>query len=115
MNKRPDDLTNASDRKRLLGIALFIFCLLALLILQFYKIQITEGDFWTTQGEKQHFFYVKEPPLRGNFFSNTSLKRFHPEMPQKFVMDIPKFHLFIDPESIPEQNRPAISEKLIAI
>lgn len=97
------------DRKRLVVIALGIFALFSLLIFQFYKIQIIDGERWSQAAKRQHFFSVKEPFVRGNLWSNTSIKRGHPEKPQKFVLDIQKFHLYIDPLSIPESYRDPIA------
>lgn len=88
-------------KKRLLGLVLALFTLFGLLILQFFRLQIIESEKWTKLGDKQHYFILKEPFHRGTFYSNTSLKKGHPETPQKLVLDIEKFHLFVDPESIP--------------
>src|SRR5689334_19455230 len=93
MASKNDHLISAKDRKRLLGVAILMFSLFSLLIIQFYRIQIAEGEKWTKEARKQHYFTVTEPFLRGTFFSNTSIKRAHPEIPQKFVVDILKFHL----------------------
>lgn len=104
---------NASYQKtRLLWIALTIFILFSFLIAQFYQIQITEGDKWTKQALKQHFFVVKEPFVRGTFYSNTSVKKGHPPQNQPFAVDVPKYHLYIDPLSIPTERRDEISEFL---
>ena len=93
------------SRKRLLGIAFFVFGLFSLLIAQFYKFQILEGEKWSGVAKSQHFFVVKEPFMRGIFISNSSIKKAHPEDPQPFVVDIQKYHLFIDPLSIPREFR----------
>ena len=103
----------ASDRKRLVWISIVLFSLFALLISQFYRIQITEGERWSREARGQHFFIVKEPGLRGTFISNTSVKKGHPEIPQRFVIDVEKFHLYIDPESIPEKNKNFIANHLL--
>lgn len=103
-----------TDRKRLVFLSIGMFMLFALLIAQFYRIQIIEGDKWTREAKKQHFFVVQEPFLRGIFYSNTSVKKAHPEIPQKLVLDIQKFHLFIDPVSIPEENRKPIINYLLS-
>ena len=92
-----------------------MFFIFAILIAQFYRIQITEGEKWSAIGRRQHYFTVREPSLRGIFFSNTLIKRGHPEKPQPFVVDIQKFHLFADPDSIPERNRNEISDTLLAL
>ncbi|HEY2811489.1 MAG TPA: penicillin-binding protein 2 [Rhabdochlamydiaceae bacterium] len=102
-------------RKRLLGISLFLFFLFALLIVQFFKIQIIEGEKWTKAARAQHQLIVSEPFKRGLFYSNTSIKQGHPETPQPFVVDIPKFHLYIDPSQIPSAYRQELIDGLSAI
>lgn len=104
---------SSSERKRLLWIALCIFFLFSLLIAQFYHIQILEGPKWAKKAQKQHFFIVKEPYVRGRFFSNASIKKGHPSDPQPFVVDVPKFHLYADPESIPLKFRDEIANYLL--
>lgn len=106
---------NFTDRKRLLYLSLGIFALFALLIGQFYKIQMVEGDHWSKEANKQHYFIVKEPFMRGTFISNTSIKKGHPETPQSFVIDVQKFHLYADPVSIPLTLKPTIVRHLSAI
>ncbi len=101
--------------KRLFGLAIAIFSLFSLLIAQFYRIQIVEGDKWTHEAKKQHFLVIKEPFLRGRFTSNTSIKKGHPDLPQSFVIDVEKYHLYIDPEAIPVAHRKPIATKLMAI
>jgi cell division protein FtsI (penicillin-binding protein 3) len=92
---------HSSEKLRLIGIAIGIFCLFSLLITQFYVIQIIEGQKWLTQAQRQHFIVIKEPFIRGTFYSNPYIKKGHPAEPQRFVIDVPKFHLFADCESIP--------------
>ncbi len=102
------------SKKRLTFVALFIFFCFSLLIAKFYKIQIIEGEKWTAKANNQHYFFVNEPFFRGHFFSNTLLNRRHPEKPQSFVIDVKKFHLHIDPSSIPLEHRDSIADYLIA-
>lgn len=102
----------ARDRKRLVLIMLMLFSLLALLIVQFYRVQILEGELWSKIAHRQHFFIVKEPAHRGTFYSNTAIKKGQPETPQKLVVDIQRFHLYIDPQSIPEKNRDEMANVL---
>lgn len=104
--------TNFFDRKRLLILSLVLIALFSLLISQFYGIQIIEGSRWSKEGDKQHYFIVKEPFMRGTFISNSTLKKGHPEVPQSFVIDVQKFHLFIDPKSIPSDHRDNIAKML---
>lgn len=102
----------SQDRKRLVFVAIFIFILFAALIAQFYKIQIIEGEKWSRAAKKQHQLVVIEPFKRGVFYSNTSIKKGHPEKPQPFVVDIPKFHLYADPGGIPEAFRSQVATRL---
>lgn len=104
--------TRSSERKRLLWLSLFIFAFFSLLIVQFYKIQIIEGNKWSKAADKQHYFTVQEPFKRGTFISNTSIKKGHPEAPQSFVIDVQKFHLYADPVSIPIEDRERIIQEL---
>jgi cell division protein FtsI (penicillin-binding protein 3) len=102
------------DQCRLLWVAICIFILFSFLIVQFYNIQILEGKKWSTQAQKQHFFIVKEPFMRGAFYSNPYVKKGHPAEPQRFVIDVPKFHLYADPESIPPHLKDEVADQLIA-
>ncbi len=116
MNRPPSHYTiGPIDRKRLTIISVGMFFLFSLLIIQFYRIQILEGDKWTRVAQGQHEIIIAEPFLRGTFYSNTSIKGGHPESPRPLVVDVLKFHLFIDPGSIPEEFRGEISTKFIAI
>ncbi len=99
-------------RLRIVWTALAIFALLSLLVAQFFKIQIIDGNKWAEVARRQHFFTVKEPFLRGTFWSNTEVRKGHPEKPQKFVLEIQKHHLYIDPLSIPDKNRGEIAARL---
>ena len=101
-----------STRKRLACISIGLFFLFALLIVQYFKIQIIEGDKWTAQAKAQHQLVVIEPFKRGLFYSNTSLKLGHPESPQAFVIDVPKFHLYADPQAIPLECREEVASRV---
>lgn len=111
---RPSSPISFHERKRLLWIVLVIFFLFSLLIAQFYSIQIVEGNKWLKQAQKQHFFIVKEPFARGKFYANPFIKKAHLSETQPFVIDVPKFHLYIDPESIPVEFRDPISDSLLS-
>lgn len=99
-------------KKRLVLISLSIFFLYCLLIAQYFKIQIIEGSKWEKKALSQHEFVLKEPAKRGAFFSNNSLKKGHFEKPTAFVVDVTKFHLFIDPVSISDQHKNEIIDNL---
>ena len=94
---------------RILLLTFSLFSLFALLIGQFFYLQISQGEFWSRRADRQHFFRLKEPFRRGTFYSNTSIKKGHPEEVQPFVMDVQVFHLFADPDSIPEDDRGAVA------
>lgn len=100
------------QKRRLVIIAIGMFSLFSLLIVTYFKIQILEGEKWTKQALAQHEFIVKEPFRRGSFYSNPTLKIGHPGNPQPLVFDVTKFHLFIDPVSIPESYREEVAKKL---
>jgi cell division protein FtsI (penicillin-binding protein 3) len=105
-------IPTSENRKRLVWVALFIFSLFCLLIIQFFKIQIIEGEKWTRQAQAQHHLVVTESFKRGLFYSNTAIKVGHPDTHQPFVIDVPKFHLYVDPESVHEGLRGEIAAKL---
>ncbi len=100
------------DRRRLLVLSFFIFALFSCLVIQFYKIQIIDGEKWAKHANAQHQLYVVEPFTRGVFYSNVHIKEGHPDIPQPLVMDVPKFHLYIDPMMIPVSFRQEIYENL---
>lgn len=102
------------QRRQLLILAFIMFFLFSLLIAQFFRIQILEGEKWEKVAKRQHFFIVKEPFQRGTFYSNTSIKKGHPEAPQAFVIDVQKYHLYIDPQSIPAKQRKPIIAFLLS-
>ena len=100
------------DKKRLLILSLALFALFSLLLGRFYFIQILEGEKWSATADKQHYFIINEPFQRGRFISNATIKKGHPEAEQSFVIDVQKFHLYIDPKAISPEKREAIAEKL---
>lgn len=106
---------NSQDKKRILVVSLSLFVLFSILIVQYYNVQIMQGEKWSRIADRQHYFTVKEPFMRGTFYSNTSIKRAHPEAPQKLVVDIQKFHIHIDPKSIPIPLREDVARNLQGI
>ncbi|MCC5832641.1 MAG: penicillin-binding protein 2 [Chlamydiales bacterium] len=97
------------QKRRLVAIAIGVFFLMSILIAVFFKIQILEGERWRRAALAQHEFVVKEPFRRGTFYSNPTLKAGHPEAPQPLVFDVTKFHLYIDPISIPQESRDEVA------
>lgn len=71
-----------------------------------------EGERWSAVAERQHFFVVKEPFLRGSFWSNGSLLKGHPATPQPLVIDLQKFHLYADSQSIPPLHKESVARAL---
>ena len=112
MPEDPKTPPTAYDRRLLVYVALFLLFLFSLIIVQFYKIQIIDGDKWRRAANRQHKLSVIEPYCRGVFYSNTSVKKGHPEKAQAFVIDVPKFHLYADPEMIPASCRQEIIQRL---
>lgn len=113
MPKKP--FLNFAVYHRLFLIAFFLFFFFCILIFQFYRVQIIQGEKWTKQALLQHQCLVTEPFMRGRFFSNETVKFGHPEDAFKpLVLDIPKFHLYIDPDSLPAQYKRSIYRNLCA-
>lgn len=100
------------DRKRLLWVAVGTFFLFALLIAQFFKIQIIQGEKWRQKALAQHQAVVTEPFRRGTFWSNVSIKQGHPPIPQPLALDVPKFHLHIDPVALSKGDRTQLAQNL---
>lgn len=100
------------DKNRVLVVTLSLFFLFSLLIVQYFHVQIVQGEKWSTIADRQHYFTVKDPFIRGSFYSNTSIKHAHPERPRKLVVDIQKFHLVIDPASMPIELHVDIAKNL---
>lgn len=104
------DPMRTGGRFRLLLLLIFLLLLFSLVIARFYIIQIDEHEKWSRKAERQHYFVIREPPLRGTFYANGSLQKGHPHAFQKLVFDIEKFHLHVDPESIPEACKSEMAE-----
>lgn len=103
---------NTKDFRRLLFLASFLLVLFCFIVVQFFKLQITEGDKWARLAKAQHQYAVVEPFKRGRFFSNPDLKEGHVEKAVPLVFDVKRYHLFVDPITIPEHLRDEISSHL---
>ncbi len=103
------------DRKRLVLISMVLFSLFALLIIQFYRVQVLEREKWSRHAHSQHYTIITEPSRRGLFYANPSVRTAHHQIARPLVIDVPKFHLYIDPLAIPEAERKAIIEQLCAV
>lgn len=104
--------SGSGDRARLVALAIFLSLLFSLLIARFYQVQIVEGDKWVQAALSQHKTVASIPFMRGSFYSNSSVRPNHPEEPQPFVIDVPKFHLFLDPDSIPKYLKERMAGEL---
>jgi cell division protein FtsI (penicillin-binding protein 3) len=104
--------SSINQRFRFVCVAIFVFSLFTLLIVQFYKIQIFDHDKWVHVAKSQHQTVVKEPFKRGIFYSNTNLKKGHIEEDQPLVIDVLAYHVHIDPFLIPESFKKEMSDKL---
>ncbi len=100
---------SSSDRKRLLVVCVFLSALFSLLIGKFYQIQIVEQEKWERLANLQHKRFLVEPFRRGSFYSNTSIKKGHPENPQKLVYDAPRIHVFVNPNAFSLQQKQVIT------
>lgn len=98
--------------KRLSILSLFVFGLFSLLIMQFYKIQVVEGEKWKEAARRQHHLSVVEPCRRGLFYANSAIKKGHLEEDKALVVDVPKYHLYADPEAIPEAFHEEVAKNI---
>jgi cell division protein FtsI (penicillin-binding protein 3) len=98
--------------RQLIGLTLSLFFIFSLLIAKFYYIQISEGKKWEEVAKRQHFFVIQEPFQRGLFWSNTEIAKHHAHKPVPFVIDLQKYHLFLDPVSIPGPLKQELAQKL---
>mgnify|MGYP000470410015 FL=1 len=104
-----------NKRFRFVCVAIFVFSLFTILIIQFYKIQIFEYDKWFHLAKGQHQTVLKEPFKRGIFYSNTEVKTGHIEAKQPLVLDILAYHVHIDPFLIPDSVKNEMGEKVCAL
>jgi cell division protein FtsI (penicillin-binding protein 3) len=108
-------MINTHEKKRAVLLTFFCLFLFFLLIIQFYRIQIIQGKEWKQKAENQHRKFLIEPFARGTFYSNPTVKLGHPEKAQPFAIDVPMFHLYIDPERIPKEDKKSIAQALIQL
>ncbi|MEL7431804.1 MAG: penicillin-binding protein 2 [Chlamydiota bacterium] len=103
---------SSSEKKRLVLVGVFLASLYSLLVIKFYQIQILEHDKWATLANRQHKKIVYEPFRRGSFYANGSVKKGHPERPQKLVFDVPKVHLFADPSLFSSAQKTCVLQNM---
>ena len=100
------------DRKRVTLLAFGMFSLFSLLLIQFFKVQVVESPKWTRLANLQHQKVIKEPFRRGVFYATARREGDDHISEQPLVVDIEKFHLYIDPDAIPKEHRKVIADKL---
>jgi cell division protein FtsI (penicillin-binding protein 3) len=115
LHKHRGGLPFLESRKRLVLLSLGLAFLFCLLLIQFYRLQIVEGDKWEKKALAQHELRIVEPYKRGTFYSNTSLRSGHPETLVPFVTDVEKAHLYVDAISIPQEHKFLIAEKISSL
>ncbi len=114
--QRPDPrLSLRHKHLRLLIVGLSLFVLFNLLIIQFFKLQIIEGNYWKKCAKSQHESILIEPAKRGIFYSNTQLQKNGTNEEVAFVMDVPKYHLLCDSVAIPLSLKESVAEKLSSL
>ena len=90
-----------------------LFGFFSLAVGRYFLIQVTESKKWQERAELQQARVVQEPFRRGCFFSNTDLLKHQRLGAQPFVVDVQKFHLYIDPLMIPPEAKKEMAVKLI--
>lgn len=103
---------NSQDSRRLVIVSLFVLALFCFIIVQFYQLQIVQGDKWSRLAKQQHHFSIDEPFRRGRFLGNHLLKEGHTSEEQVLVCDVKRYHLYVDPLSVPETYREEIVERV---
>lgn len=102
-------------KKRLIFIVIGLFFLYSLLIARYYEIQIISGDKWSSEASMQHEFRVKEPFRRGTFFASALPHQSKEEDFRPLALDLTKFHVFLDPASIPDIYKKEIADHLVSL
>jgi cell division protein FtsI (penicillin-binding protein 3) len=99
------------DYQRLLLLTLGVITLLAILLSQYYRLQILEGDYWEQRAQRQHFLNVEVPAQRGIFYGTTAT-RAHPVPPVPLVHNVRQYHLYVDPQIIPQPVKVAVQRRI---
>ncbi|MCB1149162.1 MAG: penicillin-binding protein 2 [Chlamydiia bacterium] len=101
-----------SSKVRVLGLSAVICGAFCLLIVKFFTLQVAENAKWKEVARRQHTFTTLEPAHRGAFFANGAVQKTHPERQVPLVVEVQKFHLHVDPASLPEPLHSSIAEGL---
>ena len=98
--------------QRILFVAFGLIALFSGLIVKFFHIQVLDHKKWVAKANLQHQTVVTDNFKRGVFYSNTSVKVGHEEKPKPLAYDVLKYHLFVDPISIPAEHHEPICDML---
>ncbi len=88
------------DRRQLTLLTLGLLLLFSFLIVQFYRVQVIEGDYWTKKAQGQHKWVSSLPFRRGVFYSHASLSPSSQVPAEPLVIDVIKYHLHVDPKAL---------------
>lgn len=112
MKKKGSSFLPLYLRRRLVLVAIVMIAFLAVLIFQFYSLQIIQGSKWELLAKKQHVAIVTEPFKRGNIYLTHIDKATNQELFVPVALDIQKFHLYVNPKTIPENIKETVSQDL---
>lgn len=112
MSKKARDPLPLAQRRRLLALACALFGLFALLLLQFYSLQVVQGERWQQAAQRQHTFLVQEPFHRGTFYVSAPSSSASRQEPIPLTVDVQHFHLFVDPLAISVEAREELISRL---
>ncbi len=107
--------TTNHDKKRYLIVAIVLFTLFSLAVSRYWYIQVAQKNMWEKRADNQQHRIVQEGFRRGAFYSNTEVFRHHVQSQQPFVVDVQKYHLYIDPLMIPEEAKKEMAQNLLTL
>lgn len=107
--------TTKHDRKRIFIIALGLILLFSIAAGRYWYIQVSQTNVWTKRANMQQHRLVQEGFRRGSFFANTSLIEHQRADAQPFVVDVQKYHLYIDPLMIPDAVKKEMARHLLSL
>ncbi len=111
---KPPSLSPTSRAVLLLSVLLLSVTQGGALLLQFFKIQVLEHDTWKKRADGQHYIVIQDPYKRGVFYSNLDpVPAIKEEGPVPFVVDLPLWHLYADPKSIPHRYRIEVAKEIM--
>ncbi len=107
--------TTNHDKKRYIIIAIILILLFSLALSNYWYIQVAQKSIWKKKADNQQHRIVEEGFRRGSFYSNTEIFRHHSQVECPFVVDVQKYHLYIDPLMIPEEAKKEMAQNLLTL